>query len=182
MPINVLKPSNLLHKSCQDTTLTFVLSSENSAAKSCRSYRKTVILNNNKISPNFCFVIFSLHLARFEPLYGHNSVRCEEWEFFSTIYLTLAQQLVQIFAKLLQSQASKIRWRRFQLAQRIMQVFQRAMLNTALPLMMGRRCLNQALHKVAPRLVMALPDFFPCLVRLPKLTVIEQLHTLTQIG
>ncbi|MCG3118088.1 MAG: hypothetical protein ALAOOOJD_00222 [bacterium] len=81
---------------------------------------------------------------------------------------------MQISAKFLQRQAGKIRRRGVQFHQRIAQVFDDAVADAALQLVMRGGGLDQALHEIAPRLGVALPDFFPGFVRFPKFAGVEQ--------
>ena len=90
--------------------------------------------------------------------------------------------LMQVGAKRRQLQSGKIRRRRFKFHQRIAQMLDRAVPDAALQLMMRGGRLNQALHEIAPRFGVALPDFFPCFVRFPIFTGIEQSHTFRKIG
>lgn len=80
---------------------------------------------------------------------------------------------MQINAKFLQRQSGKIRRGGIQFHQRIAQVFDDAVPDAALQLVMRRGGLNQALHEITPRLGVALPDFFPCFVRFPKFARVE---------
>jgi len=88
---------------------------------------------------------------------------------------------MQINPKWREMQFCKICWRLIEFHQRIAQMLDNAMSNAAAQLMMGGRGLNQALYEEAPPLGMALPDFFPNLVRPPIFAGIEQRHTFGEI-
>ena len=89
---------------------------------------------------------------------------------------------MQIVTKWRQRQTGKIRRRGVQFHQRIVQMLEHAVPDAAPQLMVRRRSLNQALHKIAPRLRMASPDFFPRLVRFPIFSGVEKRHALSEIG
>lgn len=89
---------------------------------------------------------------------------------------------MQIITKCAERQPGKIRRGNVQLHQRILEMLDCAMPDTAFDLVMRRRDLNQTLHEKAPRFVMALPNLLPGFVRFPELAGIEQRHTVREIG
>lgn len=89
---------------------------------------------------------------------------------------------MQIIAKRAERQPGKIRRGNVQFHQRILEMLDRAVADAAFDLMMRGCDLNQALHKKAPRFIVALPNLLPSFVRFPKLAGVEQRDTMRKIG
>ena len=89
---------------------------------------------------------------------------------------------MQVIAKRAERQPGEIRRGHVQFHQRIFEMLDCAMPDAAFELMMRRRDLNQALHKKAPRFIMALPNLFPGFVRFPELAGVEQRNAVREIS